>query len=168
MGVGVEDPDELQTLGLCRPEAADQVAGVDRVGAGGGVGVGRRVDDVDSPFGNQRVRPEAAGQEPAGLVGEAVVAVADDLEVLAPGQPQGRLPEAVEDRQLAAPLAASWMARQTRSGVQGMSMWRTPRWATASTMAFWTAGVYPIVPDSPIPLAPSGLRGVGVSVWAVS
>ena len=55
---------------------------------------------------------------------------------------------------------------QTRSGVAGMSMWRTPRWASASTTAFWTAGVAPIVPDSPIPLAPSGLRGVGVS-WGM-
>ncbi len=63
---------------------------------------------------------------------------------------------------------ASWIARHTRSGVRGMSMWRTPRWATASTTAFCTAGVDPIVPDSPIPLAPRGLRGVGVSVWAVS
>ena len=34
--------------------------------------------------------------------------------------------------------------------------------------AFQTAGVDPIVPDSPTPLAPSGLFGVGVSVWAVS
>ena len=34
--------------------------------------------------------------------------------------------------------------------------------------ALCTDGVEPIVPDSPIPLAPSGLRGVGVSVLAVS
>jgi hypothetical protein len=49
-----------------------------------------------------------------------------------------------------------------------MSMWRTPRGARASTTALCTAGVEPMVPDSPMPLAPSGLRGVGVSVWAVS
>ena len=42
-------------------------------------------------------------------------------------------------------------------------MCRTPRWATASTTAFCTAGVEPIVPASPMPLAPSGLSGVGVS-----
>ena len=47
-------------------------------------------------------------------------------------------------------------------------MWRTPRWLTASTTALWTAGRAPIVPDSPIPLAPSGLSGLGVSVLAVS
>ena len=36
------------------------------------------------------------------------------------------------------------MARQTRSAVQGMSMWRTPRWLTASITAFCTAGVEPM------------------------
>ena len=49
-----------------------------------------------------------------------------------------------------------------------MSTWRTPRCASASTTALCTAGPAPMVPDSPIPLAPSGLRGVGVTVWAVS
>ena len=34
--------------------------------------------------------------------------------------------------------------------------------------ALWTAGVDPSVPDSPMPLAPSGLCGVGVSVFEVS
>ena len=48
--------------------------------------------------------------------------------------------------------------------VHGMSMCRTPRWARASMTAFWTAGVEPMVAASPMPFAPSGLRGVGVSV----
>ena len=56
------------------------------------------------------------------------------------------------------------MARQIFSGVTGMSRWRTPRWASASMTALWTAGVDPIVPDSPMPLAPSALSGVGVSM----
>ena len=56
-------------------------------------------------------------------------------------------------------------ARQTRSGVSGRSMWRTPRWDSASTTAFCTAGVEPIVADSPIPFTPSGFRCVGVSVF---
>ena len=43
-----------------------------------------------------------------------------------------------------------------------MSMCVTPRWDTASTTAFWMAGVEPMVPDSPMPLAPSGLRGLSV------
>ena len=34
--------------------------------------------------------------------------------------------------------------------------------------AFCTAGVDPMVPDSPMPLAPSSLIGVGVSMWTVS
>ena len=46
-----------------------------------------------------------------------------------------------------------------------MSRWLIPRWLTASTTAFCTAGVEPIVADSPMPFAPSGLSGVGVSVF---
>ena len=49
-----------------------------------------------------------------------------------------------------------------------MSMSFTPRWARASTTALTTAGVAPIVPASPTPLAPRGLTGVGVSVWSSS
>ena len=45
--------------------------------------------------------------------------------------------------------------RQIFSGVTGMSMWRTPRWARASITALCTAGVEPMVPDSPMPLAPA-------------
>jgi hypothetical protein len=60
-------------------------------------------------------------------------------------------------------VAAAAIARHTRSGVHGMSTWRTPRWARASTTAFCTAGGAPIVPDSAMPLAPSGLFGERVS-----
>ena len=63
---------------------------------------------------------------------------------------------------------ADSIAAQTRSGVHGMSMCRTPRCETASMTAFWIAGVEPIVAASPMPLAPSGLIGVGVSVECVS
>ena len=49
-----------------------------------------------------------------------------------------------------------------------MSMCVIPRWETASTTALWIAGVDPIVPDSPMPLAPSGLRGLSVSVLEAS
>ena len=47
-------------------------------------------------------------------------------------------------------------------------MWVTPRWLSASTTALWMAGVDPIVPDSPMPLAPSGLRGLSVWVFDTS
>ena len=43
-----------------------------------------------------------------------------------------------------------------------------PHGASASTTAFCTAGVEPIVADSPMPFAPSGFTGVGVSVRIVS
>src|ERR1700757_119210 len=59
---------------------------------------------------------------------------------------------------------ASLIAVHTRCGVAGMSMCLTPRWDTASTTAFWTAGVEPIVPASPMPFTPSGFRSVGVSL----
>ena len=49
-----------------------------------------------------------------------------------------------------------------------MSTWSTPRWRTASTTALWMAGVEPIVPDSPMPLAPIGLRGLSVCVLLTS
>ena len=55
-------------------------------------------------------------------------------------------------------------ASHTRCGERGRSRWRTPRWASASTTAFCTAGGPPIVPDSAMPLTPSGLLGDGVSV----
>jgi hypothetical protein len=45
-----------------------------------------------------------------------------------------------------------------------MSRCRTPNERSASTTAFTIAGVAPIVAASPMPLAPNGLRGVGVTV----
>src|SRR5436309_2059178 len=60
---------------------------------------------------------------------------------------------------------ASWIARQTRSGVTGMSRWRTPSGASASLTALSSAGSAPTVPASPTPLAPSGFTFVGTS-WA--
>src|SRR5262245_11682746 len=41
-------------------------------------------------------------------------------------------------------------------------MWRTPRWARASTTALAMAGGAPTVADSPTPLAPNGWYGEGV------
>src|SRR5688572_11363791 len=104
VGVGVEDADQFEAEGLGGPDAPDEVAGIDRVGPGRGVGVGRRVDEVDTAVRHVRPGLEPPGQQAAGLVGEAVVAVPDDLEILAAGQPQGRLPEAFDDAQLPVPL----------------------------------------------------------------
>ncbi len=47
-------------------------------------------------------------------------------------------------------------------------MWRTPRCATASITAFCTAGVDPIAPAWPMPFAPSGFTGDGVSMVCAS
>ena len=46
-------------------------------------------------------------------------------------------------------------------------MCRTLNDWSASTTALTTAGVEPIVAASPMPLAPSGLNGVGVTVGSV-
>ena len=42
------------------------------------------------------------------------------------------------------------MASHTRDGVSGMSAWRTPKGANASTTALTTAGGEPTVADSPL------------------
>ena len=55
------------------------------------------------------------------------------------------------------------IARQTFSGVIGMSRCVTPQGESASITAFAVAGVEPMVAASPMPLAPSGL--IGVVVW---
>src|SRR5207244_6161701 len=58
-------------------------------------------------------------------------------------------------------------ARQMRSGRSGMSRCRTPNGRSASTTALTIAGVEPSVAASPMPLAPIGLWGVGVTVASV-
>src|SRR6185312_12165861 len=63
---------------------------------------------------------------------------------------------------------ASWIARQTRSGVAGIWMSSTPRWESASATAFITAAPDAIVPVSPTPFTPSGLVGLGVVVESSS
>src|SRR5207247_11069720 len=66
------------------------------------------------------------------------------------------------------PALARWIAAHTRAGVSGLSMWETPRGASASHTAFTSVGTEAIVPVSPTPLTPSGFTGDGVTVWAVS
>src|SRR5262249_47366704 len=61
--------------------------------------------------------------------------------------------------------APPWPKPQTRSGWSGMSMWSTP---SASQTEFTTAALAAIVPASPMPLTPSGLTGVGVTVRSSS
>ncbi len=54
------------------------------------------------------------------------------------------------------------------SGVNGMSMCRTPKGDRASTTELTTAGDAPMVPASPTPFTPSGFTGDGVTVWLLS
>ena len=61
-----------------------------------------------------------------------------------------------------------WIAFHTRSGVHGIAMSLTPKWRTASTTAFTTAGVEAIVPASPTPLVPSVFVVDGLVVWSMS
>ena len=56
-------------------------------------------------------------------------------------------------------LLLPFIARQTFSGVTGMSICSTPNDESAFTIALTTAGGLPTAPDSPIPFAPSGLFG---------
>ena len=49
-----------------------------------------------------------------------------------------------------------------------MSTWRTPKGASASQIALTIVGGDPTVADSPIPLAPIGWCGEGVTVKSVS
>src|SRR6185437_1150459 len=60
------------------------------------------------------------------------------------------------------------MMRQTFSGLIGMSRWRTPNGASASTTAATIAGVAPMLPASPTPFTPMGFTGEGVSVLSSS
>lgn len=66
---------------------------------------------------------------------------------------------------LQAAALASRIIRHSTSGVAGMSTCRTPTADSASTRAFITLVTEPAQPDSPTPLAPSGLPGVIVGRW---
>jgi hypothetical protein len=62
---------------------------------------------------------------------------------------------------------AALRARQTRSGVHGITMSRMPYCRSPSMIELTTAGVEAIVPASPTPLTPSGFVVAGVSVRPV-
>ena len=59
------------------------------------------------------------------------------------------------------PSRASWIARQTRSGVSGMSIWVMPYSDSASSTALTMQTRLPAQPASPQPLVPSGLDLAG-------
>ena len=120
-----------------------------------------------------RVRGRAADRRDRSLLADAGLkprhrAVSQQLQA-SPGNVRAAdLIERLAATRRTGHVVASRIARHTRSGESGRSMWRTPRCESASITALCTAGVEPIVADSPIPLAPSGFSGVGVSVCAIS
>src|SRR6202035_2715674 len=63
---------------------------------------------------------------------------------------------------------ASWMSDQMRSGRAGISTCLMPNGERASTTALITAALAAIVPASPMPLTPSSLVGLGVTVRSSS
>src|ERR1700730_6111685 len=63
---------------------------------------------------------------------------------------------------------AARIARQTRSGVAGMSMWSMPSGASASTIALMIVCGAAMQPAWPEPLTPSGLAEVGSSASVMS
>ena len=71
---------------------------------------------------------------------------------------------------LSAPLRAraSRIARQMRSGVVGISTWRTPNSASASTTAFTATASAGVVPPSPAGRMPSGWVVDGTSLMCVT
>src|SRR3977135_201477 len=66
------------------------------------------------------------------------------------------------------PALAPWITRHNRSGVAGISTWRTLGWETASPSELATAGIAPTQPASPAPLTPSGLVLVGTGLLLTS
>ena len=117
--------------------------------------------------------PKPVAPAPADAAGDADEPLPDgemesaaDAPAASPAVPLGNVAKIAGGSRhgSASPRRAASIAAHTRSGVHGMSMWRTPRCDTASITAFWIAGVDPIVAASPMPLAPSGFSGDGVSV----
>src|SRR5262249_8494092 len=72
-----------------------------------------------------------------------------------------------EADQAACAARASWMARQTRYGVAGMSMWRRPNLERAWADALMTRVREPAQPGSPQALTPSTLVFAGTG-WLMT
>src|SRR3954451_3513577 len=103
--------------------------------------------------------------------GEAEV-VAQHVGERAPGLDHGLAADAVDgDRdevRIAHACSRSRSASCRRSGVIGMRSISAPRWASASLTAVAMHAGAPIVPPSPMPLAPVSENCDGVSRWRIS
>ena len=113
-------------------------------------------------MGDEGLRERLVGRDADGPHGRARRrGAADRVAVLAGGR-LGDRPADLLGRRLPAGLNS---ARQSFSGVNGGSTQRPP---SAAVTALAIAAGVPIVPASPIPLAPSGFSGDGDSTNAVS
>ena len=110
--------------------------------------------DVDERLGCRQ--PQLQRRQERMAAGQRQRAAAHVLERL--GDRAGALVgECLGDHQL--PAFACWMASHTRPGCIGISRCRMPSPESASTAALTIAALAAIVPASPMPLTPSGLRG---------
>src|SRR4051794_17360974 len=116
---------------------------------------------VDEQRGPRKAQPQEREQRMAACEDLRVVATAEQRDRML-----DRLGNLVVERSRDHCCTSS-SARQTRSGVAGMSMSVTPSSASASTMAFITAAGEAIAPVSPTPFTPIGFVGLGVTVrWS--
>src|SRR5439155_6016582 len=122
-----------------------------------------QVPDVDQPA--RLSEPELEERQQAVPPGDELRVLADRLE---------RLGDALRahviegSRNHRPPPFACRIAVHTRAGVSGLSMWVTPRGASASHTAFTRVGTDAMVPVSPTPFTPRGFTADGVTVCAVS
>src|SRR5439155_27136855 len=114
--------------------------------------------DVHEQSGSREAQPQQGNQRMAPGEDLCVLTRAEQLDGVLDG-----LGDLVVERRRDHVLASS-SARQTRSGVAGISKSVTPKGTSASTTAFITAAVEAMVPVSPTPFTPSGFVGLGVSV----
>ena len=110
--------------------------------------------DVDERLG--RREPQLERRHERMPAGQRQRASAHVLERLRDGA-GALVGECLGDHQL--PAFACWMASHTRPGWSGISRCRMPSPESASTAALTTHALAAIVPASPMPLTPSGLRG---------
>src|ERR1700687_4795333 len=122
--------------------------------------------DVDQE--RRRREPELHQRDQAVTAGQdfCLLAMLDQLRHRLRQRSRGDVVERGWNHRFVPPLRC--IMCQIFSGVAGMSTSLTPKGDRASTTALITATLDAIVPASPIPLTPSGLVGLGVTVAAVS
>src|SRR5579859_5757899 len=112
---------------------------------------------------------EHVGERPAGLDQQFVLGAVDPQPHLVPVAHSARLPVPPAPGPVRAPPEpAPASAAHTSAGSTGMWSKLTPVPASASLTAFSTVAGAPIMPPSPMPLAPLSLDADGVCRWITS